>query len=373
FEITQVECRRRYARKLGVTLERYPEWLFPSVLSGEQSTSDLLATFHAGLVPEDCRMADLTAGLGIDVLHCAATAAEITALEMDEERAALLNDNLRRGGVENVRVVCADCREWIKEYEGPKFDMIFIDPARRDADGGRVFALNDCNPDVVAMLPDLRRCTDRALIKMSPMLDISAVLDTLPDCVHMYVLGTATECKELLALLDFAYEPSDPSTIMIEAITATKQGHISFSCTRREEMVADAVYGRPRPGDYVCEPYPAVMKAGAVRLVSERFHLQKLAPNTHVYFAPEHVAGFPGEQRRVEEVLPYASRVLKRFSRNHDRIDVAARNFGITAEAGSAKLGVRNGGDRRLLAVTDAGNEKLLIVLSPLESDRKAD
>lgn len=369
FEITQVECRRRFAKKLAGTLGRYPGWLFPSVLSGEQSTSDRLASFHARLVPECGRMADLTAGLGIDALHCAAVASDVIALEMDPERASLLEDNIIRAGVDNVRVVCADCRQWLREYKGPKFDMIFVDPARRAADGGRVFALGDCSPDVVAMLPDLRRCTGRVLIKMSPMLDISAVLEALPECVHMYVLGTPTECKELLALVDFDHGPADPSVVMIEAVTTTQQGQISFLCTRGEELVADAVYGRPRPGDYVCEPYPAVMKAGAVRLVSERFGLQKLAPNTHVYFSPERVPGFPGEQRRVEEVLPYASHVLKRFARKYERIDVAVRNFGISAEAVASKLGVRNGGGRRLLAVTDAGNEKLLVVLSPLEAD----
>ncbi len=125
----------------------------------------------------------------------------------------------------------------------------------------------------------------------------------------------------------------------------------------------DAVYGVPRAGDYVCEPYPAVMKAGAVRLVAQRYGLHKLAANTHAYFGIACPDGFPGEKRRVEQVLPYASKVLKRFRKDYPRIEVAVRNFGMSAEALRAKLGVGQGGGKRLLAVTDIANEKWLIVL----------
>lgn len=364
FEITQIECRRRFGKKLAATLTRCPHWLFPSVLSGEQSTSDRVATFHAGLVPECSRVADLTAGLGIDVLHFSSVASEIVALEMDRERCDVLRENLRRANVGNVSVECADCREWLKTYNGPKLELVFIDPARRALDGSRVFALSDCEPDVVAMLPDLRRVAYRLIIKMSPMLDISAILSTLSECIKLYVLGTATECKELVAVIDFEHPAPSACDVAIEAVTVADGGTHSFLCTRAEEMVADAVYGRPRSGDWLCEPWPSVMKAGAVRLVAERYGLQKLAPNTHVYFAPEKAAGFPGTQRRVVDVLPYASRVIKRFSRTYRNIDVAVRNFGMTADALRSKLGVRDSGARgRLMAVTDAGNEKLLIVL----------
>lgn len=362
--IVQVECRRRFGKKLAATLLRVPHWYFPSTLAGEQSTSDRLAAFHARLVPECGRMADLTAGLGIDALHCAAVASEVTAVEMDASKTDALRGNMELAGVDNVGVVCADCREWLSDYKGERLDMAFIDPARRDKAGGRVFALADCEPDVVAMLPQLQRVCRRLLVKMSPMLDISSVLADLPACVRIFALGTPTECKELLALVDFDHAPSQADDIAIEAATVCADGAVhEFRCTRSEEMVADAVYGVPRAGDWVCEPYPAVMKAGAVRMVSQRFGLQKLAPNTHVYFAPERVDGFPGEQRRVVEVLPYASKVLKRFRSKYPRIAVAARNFGLSADVLRAKLAVQDGPDYRLLAVTDIAGTKHLIVL----------
>ena len=41
--ITQIECRRKFAAKLQQTLAAFPRFYFPSVLAGEQATSDLLA------------------------------------------------------------------------------------------------------------------------------------------------------------------------------------------------------------------------------------------------------------------------------------------------------------------------------------------
>ena len=362
-EITQIECRRRFGKKLAATLLRVPHWLFPSVLAGEQSTSDRLAVFHSSLVPECGRLVDLTAGLGIDALHCAGVADRVVAVEMDRERAEALAANVREAAADNIEVVEADCREWLEGYSGERFDMAFIDPARRDAAGGRVFALSDCEPDITAMLPLLREKCRRVLVKMSPMLDISSVLEALPACVRIFSLGTPTECKELLALLDFDHEPGTADEIAIEAVTVGPDATHTFRCTRAEELVADAVYGVPRAGDIVCEPYPAVMKAGAVRLIAQRYGLQKVAPNTHVYFASAPSADFPGEQRRVVEVLPWASKVLKRFRNKYPRLQVATRNFGMSAEALRKKLDVADGGTMRLLAVTALNGERHLIVL----------
>lgn len=362
-EIVQIECRRRFGKKLEATLRTAPEWIFPSVLGGEQSTSDRLAAWHARLLPENGTIADLTSGLGIDVLHASRVAGKVYAVELAPDKADALRENMAAAGADNVGVVCADCRHWLENYNGPRLNAVFIDPARRSADGGRVFALADCEPDVVAMLPLVRTKAASMIVKMSPMLDISSVLDSLPECVRLIVLGTPTECKELVAVVDFDHAPSEKDSVAIDAVTIGKHDICEFRCTRAEEMVADAIYGRPRTGDYLCEPYPAVMKAGAVRLVAERFGLQKLAANTHVYFAPQPVAGFPGEQRRVVAVLPYASKVIKRFKREYPRISVATRNFGISAEALRAKLGVADGGTLRLMAATDIAGERLLIIL----------
>ncbi len=99
--ITQIECRRRFGKKLAETLSDVPHFYFPNKLSGEQSTSDRLADYHAKLIKGKSMM-DLTAGLGIDVLHCARRCEKATAVERSQEVADALTYNARQARFDNI-------------------------------------------------------------------------------------------------------------------------------------------------------------------------------------------------------------------------------------------------------------------------------
>ena len=362
-EILQIECRRKYAAKLGATLAANPRFIFPTALSGEQSTSDRLAAYHTTLIEPGSRVADLTAGLGIDAAALARTAAEVTAVEIDPAVADALRRNT--AGLANLNIVCADCREFCEKAaaEGLRFDAVFIDPARRDGAGGRVYALADCRPDVVEMLPLLRRITARLIVKASPMLDITHTLGELPGAARVIALGTPSECKELDIVVDFGLECPDP---LIETVTLGADGaEWAFALRRSEEENARAAYGVPHEGSYVYEPFPAVMKVGAMKLLAERFGLTKLAPNTHAWWSDNLVEAFPGHIYKVAEVLPYASKHIKRYALRHPRVGVTARNFDIGADALRAKLGVSEG-PGRLFGLSDHRGNRLLVTTEPL-------
>lgn len=365
-EILQIECRRKYAVKLAATLKSNHEFIFPTALSGEQSTSDRLAAYHAGLIEPGWRVADLTAGLGVDAMALARAAAGVTAVEIDPAVADALRHNAASAG--NLTVVCADCREFCGQTvaEGKRFDAVFIDPARRDYSGGRVHALADCRPDVVAMLPLLRKMTRRLIVKASPMLDITHTLGELPGTGRVIALGTPTECKELDIIIDFD-ESTDP---LIEAVTLGADGaEWTFALRRSDENGASVSYGAPHEGAYIYEPFPAVMKTGAMKLLAERFGLTKLAPNTHAWWSDDLVEAFPGHIFKVTEVLPYASKHIKRYASRHPRVGVTARNFDVGADALRAKLGVREG-PSRLFALTDHRGNRLLVTTEPLLESR---
>lgn len=366
--ITQIECRRRFGKKLADTLASAPKFFFPSVLSGEQATSDIVAAFHASLVGEGMPACDLTAGLGIDALHFARRASEVLAVEYDSERAEALRMNAASMHADNITVVAGDCQDFVKHCidEQRRFATVFIDPARRAGDGSRVFALTDCEPDVVTMLADLSRMTSLLIIKASPMLDITHTIAALtPTPIAVMAVGTPAECKELLVMVDFAASNEAQTTeTIIEAVTLQGDRADTFAFTRRQERESPLPTPMPplKPGDYIYEGSPSLMKTGAWRLVAERFGLRAFHANTRLFGAHEAVDGFPGNRYRVVEVLPYASRVLKRFAREYPQINVAVRNFGISADALRARLGVRDGGNMRLYGLTDARGKKILAV-----------
>lgn len=360
FEILQIECRRKYAAKLADTLRANPEFIFPTALSGEQASSDALAREHASWVKEGMRVADLTAGLGIDAMAMAKRVGHdghVVAVERDGDVADALRHNSR--ALTNIEIITSDCRTLLDVWarEGMRFDVVFIDPARRDAAGGRVYALSDCQPDVVEMLPLFKALADRLIIKASPMLDISHVLSQLADVARIEILGTPLECKELDIICDFTHKiPAEPK---ISAVTIGKGVHEVYTFTKADEAAATAETGIPKVSDYVFDPYPAVMKAAPFKLLCAD-GIREISANTHLWFSAESQPKFPGRIFRVADIVPYMSKHIKRYASRFPLVSVTVRNFDVAADALRKKLGVKDG-PMRLFAVTAADGAKYLI------------
>ena len=359
--IRQIECRRQFRKKLADTLARAPRFYFPTRLSGEQSTSDLLADYHKTLVKINESLIDLTSGLGIDVFHCAEVCSRVVAVEWSEKLARALRINAAQLGRDNIRVICGDCRDVISHPNTEMFGTAFIDPARRDANGGRVFSLADCEPDVTAMLPSISKICRRLIVKMSPMLDISHTINALDGCSQIISLGTATECKELIAVKDFDRKSSE---IEIKGITLLPDGISDFSYTKEEEQGATMPnYSIPESGAYLYEPFPSVMKLSANKLLAVRYGLDAFHPNCRLYHSAEIAEAFPGEIFEIENVIEYSSKNIKRFKKDFPLICVTARNFGISSEVLRIKLGVKEGGERRVIGLTSYDNKRLLLIV----------
>lgn len=370
--ITQIECRRKFAGKLRETLLQFDKFLFPGELAGEQSTSDVLASFHAEIVRrladinnDNMHIVDMTAGLGIDAMHLARCGYIVQAVDCQNNLCEALQWNATGLGLSTLSVVHGDSVELLQAgiLTG---DIAFIDPARRSSDGGRVYAISDCQPDVSALLPALGKAFRYVVVKLSPMLDLSQTARDLGKYVtDMYVIGTKTECKEVVAVLDMKcieefYEPK------IHAVTLYDGKADELEFTRSAEKFAPMPsFGLPAVGDIVYEPWPAIMKAAPFNTLARQYnHIAKVAPNTHVFYAPHPLTEFPGEARTVEAVIPYMSKHIKRLRSSYPQIDVAARNFGMSASALQKKLAVKPGGKCRLLAVRDADDKPYMLVLS---------
>ena len=110
FAILQIECRRKAASKLSDTL-RCEAFEFPTALSAEQCTSDMLAGYHARLIEDGVRVLDMTFGLGIDAFHLARKASVVDGVEISPEVAEAGQHNAAALGADNVKVICGDSME----------------------------------------------------------------------------------------------------------------------------------------------------------------------------------------------------------------------------------------------------------------------
>ena len=140
FALLQIDCKNRIKKKLPEIFES-DKMLFPSILSTEQCTAEEIAKFHASLLSPENTVLDLTAGLCIDTYYISKVVKNVTAIEINPETATLAYFNMTTN-TNNVNVLCEDSINYINNCTN-KYDIIFVDPARRGDNNKRLFGLAD--------------------------------------------------------------------------------------------------------------------------------------------------------------------------------------------------------------------------------------
>jgi hypothetical protein len=109
---------------------------------------------------------------------------------------------------------------------------------------------------------------------------------------------------------------------------------------------------------YIYEPNAAIIKAGAFRLVGERYMLQKLDTNTHLYTSDSFMSGFPG---RVWEVIEAEFKDPKKQLDTKAKYSILSRNYPLSPDDIRKKYKLKDGDDRYLLAARHQGKPKLIL------------
>lgn len=352
--LQQVEGKERTADKLP-TFATIEDWWYPVRLSCEQCSSELAAKYKREILhsPKDglSTMVDLTGGYGVDTYFLSEQFEHTDYVEQNAELCRIAEHNFQlKIKKEKLKIHNCTAEEFLQTAE--QYDLIFLDPARRDSHGGKVFRLEDCTPNVVELLPTLLAHGKRILIKLSPMLDLTQAVKELSAFStqwSVYVVAIKNEVKELLLL---SHQTSEVRSQSITAIDLDKKNQ-AFTFTREEESNSEAVLpcngltaersNSPKDGQekhmlFLYEPNAAILKAGAYKLVAERFGLQKLDVNTHLYCSEELVADFPGRVWRIKDEGMKGERM------KGERANVLTRNYPLTPEQLKKKLHLRDGG-----------------------------
>ena len=342
--LQQVEGRERTAEKLP-TFAAIEDWWYPVRLSCEQCSSELTARYKASLVSGET-MVDLTGGYGVDTYFLSEQFAHTDYVEQNAELCRIAEHNfsqptpaLPKGKAINVH----NCTAEDFLAAAGEYDLIFIDPARRDSHGGKVFRLEDCTPNVVDLLPTLLAHGKRVMIKLSPMLDLTQAVKELSAFStqwSVYVVAIKNEVKELLLL--------SGGSGRITAIDLAKKEQV-FVFSKEEEQKAQSAIGHLplEIGNFIYEPSAAILKAGAYKLVAERFGLHKLDINTHLYASDTLVPDFPGRIWKIVE------------KQDLKQANVLVRNYPLTPEQLKKKLHLRDGGAAYVIGCRVAGKPTL--------------
>ena len=346
--------------------QKLPSWyandelIFPTALSVEQASSEQTARYKASLVSGSLLL-DLTGGMGVDTWAFARQVNHVIYVEQQPELAELAACNLPRMGASNVAIRVGDGLAMVETLSPDKpADWLYLDPHRRDARGGRVVSLQDCDPDLtpLSVVPKLLTYARQILIKASPLLDLGIAIQQLAGRVKsVHIVAVLGEVKEILIIVD--NQQVNKYDIEVNAVNLTASDPVIFSFRWGEERDANVPFSHPKR--YLYEPNAAVLKAGAFRLSAARFGVSKLAPHSHLYTSDEYNPEFPGRVFLLDDVIKPDSKTLKRLVPDL-KANLTVRNFPQTVAELRKKLSLREGGDLYLFATTLLNGDKRLLI-----------
>lgn len=348
-----IQARQKIKQKL-------PTWYqnlniaYPKTLSLEQSSSETTAAFKANLIAGNI-LIDLTGGFGIDSYFFSQRVNQVIYVERFPELTATAAHNAQVLGTNNITFQTADATAFLQTYASSA-DWIYLDPARRDNHNQKVHRLEDCEPDVLTLLPLLFSKGKNILLKTSPMLDINQAIQDLQQVHKIYVVAVENECKEVLYYLTAAAN-TNPIIETYNLLPTKENQYFGFTYTHEEH--ATVTYSLPQT--YIYEPNAAILKAGGFKSTAQAYHLHKLHRNSHLYTSDNLVKDFPGRVFRLINTSRYQKKeLLPQIPEK--KANITVRNFPDTVAQIRTKTGLKEGGNIYLLATTDINQKPVILI-----------
>ena len=337
---TQVKYLDRARKKLPLYFEA--RCIIPS-LAFEQSSSEECAA-HKPLTGGS--VLDLTCGLGVDAFYLSQRFERVVTIERNEVLAEVARENFRRLGATNIEVICADSAEYVATCTD-HFDWCYADPDRRGEKGEKLVRLEDCSPDMVALMPRLQSIAEKVCIKASPMFDVDEAFRLFDDC-SVEVCSLGDECKEVLIYIDREHQG---------AITATALGIGGYSEQRGANNEPALPEFRGEEYRWLVQPDVALQKCRLAR--------RHLAGKADIWsengygFAIEQPEGVVGRIYEIDRIEPFDPKSLKREMKGK-KVQILKRDFPLATERLMAMTGLKEGGSTRMAFTTVEG--KFLVI-----------
>lgn len=368
---------------------KLPTWaategiIYPPHLNMEQCSSEETARYKHECIaqlcePEKATLIDLTGGFGVDFSLMSRGFHRAVYVEQNTQLAEVAQHNFTVLGLQNVETVCGDGVDYLhqlvmerasKAEQGNLKTVIFLDPARRDNHGKKVYRLEDCTPNILGIRDDLFQCADLVMIKLSPMLDwheaVRQLTNDLPSeisAVHceVHVVSVKNECKELLIILHPLSSADRPEIRIVCVNDRQRFETVITTETPQNPLLLDRPLG-DEAGEYLFVPNASIMKAGVFTQLSRAFNLRMLDRDTHYYIGEHDIESFPGRRFRIEAISTMNKKELRKKMGGITQANIATRNFPLSAVELRKRLKLKDGGDKYLFVTTVQNNHIVFI------------
>ncbi len=331
-EIVQQIKGRKVAEKKFPILNR-DGIFFPPNLNLEQSSSQETAEFKTNLIKGNTFL-DLTSGFGIDALFLSQNFEEVTLVEQNPELLEIVQHNWEVLG-KKASFIHQKLEDFLAGNQ-EKFDIVYLDPARRDNHNRKVFLLEDLSPNLLEIQDKLHEISDEVLIKLSPLIDLQHLVTSLNKISKIWIIAVKNEVKEVLVHIK-----KEATETMVSCVNLqTPEAEFNFNLNAEKDC--KSIFSIPKK--YIYIPNNSILKSGAFNLISERFELKKLHQNTHIYTSETIVENFPG---RIFEAIEIDGKQIKKG----EAYNIITKNYPLKPEDIKKKYKIKDGGSQYLIFV----------------------
>lgn len=320
---------------------------FPPSVNLEQASSWTTAKYKSGIV-KGKSIIDLTAGMGIDTFGFAQDFEEVTALERNPELVEISRHNYKTLNQDNLKYINTEFEAYFTQNPNLHWDVIYLDPSRRIASQRKV-VLEDLEPNILDWMGEFLSRAETVLIKLSPLLDLKSTLDKIPQIQEIHIVAVKNEVKELLLICRNEVN-SNPA---IKAVNL-ESDHPDLEFNWNEEFEANPEFSQPLK--FIYEPNAAILKSGAFKFISQKFKLNKLHPNTHLYTSNELKNEFPG---RIYEVLEELKNPKKEIQKKPFHLLV--KNYPLKTEEVRKKFQIKESENQTLIFTQSVSGKHILL------------
>ena len=360
--LQQIAGRQTARRKL-------PSWaavegiVYPPHLNMEQCSSEQTARYKAKIAGKGDSMVDLTGGFGVDFYWISQGFQHRCYIEQDEALCKIASYNFELLGFD-CSVSCCDTTTYLTDM--PHVSLAFLDPARRNEHGGRTYGIEDCTPNVLELLPVLMLKADRVMLKLSPMLDWRKAVEDLKHVSEVHVVSIDNECKELLLLLD----KEQTSNLRIVCVNFSKDGEQLFETSygRQSSTGNHISHLSPLISHFLYEPNASIMKAGCFKEMEERFSVQQISPNSHLFLSSDEIGNFPGRKFQILSISSMNKQDLRTHLKDIESANISVRNFPMSVDMLRKKLKLKDGGNVYIFATTTTSGEHRLFICRKIDN-----
>lgn len=357
----------------GVAKKKLPEWTktdniwFPPRLSMEQCSSETTARYKQTIAERlGCKvLIDLTGGFGIDFSYMARNMENAFYIEQQEVLCNIASHNFPLMGLQNIKIHNTACEEFWNQYVSDSTtaekqrekSLIYLDPARRNNKGEKVFSINDCTPDVTLLQDSLLENSAYIMLKLSPMLDIAQARRQLKDISEIHIASVKGECKELIFVMSKDSDRQHYYCVNLD----TDEAPFTSDTSATTEQAEIALPSEITEGAFLFEPNASIMKAGVQNAFARRYNLKKLHPMSNLFLGKEPIQNIPARQFIIERMSDFQKGNLKSFMQDIRQANLTIRNFPSTVEDLKKRLKIKDGGNIYLFATTLSDDTHVLI------------